>query len=103
MSPLAALMRRGLGLEPRPRRPPDGPTLLGRERIDLLLADLGLHAPTRHDPRGVYPIDSVYHVAIADERATSTHIGAAVDSRRLSDPDAYVVDGCPRSAAPLVS
>ena len=72
--------------------PLDGSTLRGRERIDLLLADLGLHAPTRHDPRGVYAINSIDHVAVTDEQAISTHIVAAVDSRRLSDHDAYVVD-----------
>lgn len=71
--------------------PLHGSTREGRDRIDELLTTLDLHAPTRHDPRGVYAINSIDHVAVSDASATSTHVPALFDDRRLSDHDMYVV------------
>ena len=71
--------------------PLDGSTRRGRDRIDELLTSLGLHAPTRHEPRGVYAINSIDHVAVPDPSATAQHIVAQAGGRRLSDHDLYVV------------
>lgn len=80
--------------------PLNGSTRRGRERLDELLATLNLNAPTRHDPRGVYVMNSIDHVAVSDALATSEHVPAQIGSRRLSDHDMYVVH--PRAAPAVV-
>lgn len=69
-------------------RPWNGSSTAGREGIDRLLNDLTLHAPTRDEERGAYPIKSIDHIAVPDPDATSQHVPV---ERRLSDHDAYVV------------
>lgn len=65
-----------------------GSTRIGRQRLENLTRDLGLHVPTRHLPRGRYEMSSIDHVAVADPAAQALHVPVA---RRLSDRDAYVV------------
>lgn len=88
--------------------PLTGSTRQGRERLGELLATLDLHAPTRHDPRGVYAMNSIDHVAVSDASATSEHVPAQISSRRLSDHDLYIVQtrtasGVVGSSAPAVN
>lgn len=66
-----------------PSKPLDGSTLRGCERINLLLADLELHAPARHDSPGVDTINSIDLVAIAVKQGVSPHIAAALDKPTL--------------------
>lgn len=69
----------------------------GRERLDALLGELGLHAPTRHLPRGwKYDFPSIDHVAVLDSDATAEHVEANGPAGRLSDHDAYVVETAAR-------
>lgn len=65
----------------------------GRERLDALLGELGLYAPTRHLPRGwKYDFPSIDHVAVSDPNATAELVEAIGPAGRLSDHDAYVVE-----------
>ena len=68
-----------------------GQTKAGRQAIEELLAELGLAAPTRAQPRGVHLMTSIDHIAVRGPVLAVEHHSAEADGRRLSDHDLYVV------------
>ncbi len=66
-------------------------TRAGRDRLELLLGQLALEAPTRHQPRGVYEMQSIDHIAVPGRVVGVEHHSAEAVDGRLSDHDLYVV------------
>ena len=68
-----------------------GQTHAGRAQLEQLLQQLGLRAPMRNQPRGVYDMRSIDHVAVPGRVVDVEHHIAEAVGRRLSDHDLYVV------------
>lgn len=66
----------------------------GRVAIHELLADLGLHTHTADLPHHIDGLLSIDHIATSPrwQPAQATRIVAAVEGRRLSDHDAYIIE-----------
>lgn len=56
-----------------------------------MLGKLGLVAPTRDQPRGVFAMHSIDHVVVRGRVLDIEHHSAEAHGRRLSDHDLYVV------------
>jgi endonuclease/exonuclease/phosphatase family metal-dependent hydrolase len=69
----------------------------GREVILECLSRLGLEVPTARAPHRIEGLLSIDHIAVPGDWAidSMTRVAAAVEARRLSDHDAYVVEAEP--------